>query len=168
LVKNGLFDGGRHKYSFKKVDDGFDSGIIQERHGQKVETGKKVRFTWLSLKHQVHGVKSCNWFMFKWNGYYWHSKGGKWVSQSKFDKYLYPWCPTDEAIMKGIPQDYLGKYVPTTFNGVNVQFPARIGHCADFWYPGWWLPKSGGASKKNIICIVKKWNDRNTWKIVKA
>ena len=168
LVNQGLFDGGRHKYSFKDDEDGFDSGIVHERHGGTVQTGRKVRFTWISLKHKLGGVKSCNWFMFKWNGYYWHSKGGRWVSQAKFDKHIFPYVPSDDAIMKGMPADYLGKYVKTVFNGVEVQFPARVGHCVDFWYPGWWLPKTGGSSKKQIICVVRNWKDKNTWKVVKA
>ena len=168
LVANGLFAGGRHKYAFKNDPTGFDSGIVHERHGGTVETGRKVRFTWLSLRHKHAGVKSCNWFFYKWNGFYWHSKGGRWVSQSKFDKHLFPYLPSDDAIAKGIPQDYLSSFTETMFHGVKVQFPTKIGHCADFWYPGWWLPKTGGSSKKQIICIVRKWEDKNTWKIVKA
>jgi len=168
LEKNGLFDGGRRKFSFKDDDNGFDSGLVHEKHGTVPQTGRKVRFTWISLKHKHAGVKSCNWFFFKWGGYYWHSKGGRWVSQGKFDKHVYPWVPGDDGIMKGIPQAYLEEFRETKFHGINLQFPANIGTCADFWYPGWWLPKTGHSSHKQIICIVRKWRDEKTWKIVKA
>jgi hypothetical protein len=70
--------------------------------------------------------------------------------------------------MKGIPQAYLEEFRETKFHGINLQFPANIGTCADFWYPGWWLPKTGHSSHKQIICIVRKWRDEKTWKIVKA
>ena len=165
LVKNGLFSGGRHKVSFKSDANGFDSSIIQERHGRVEPTGKKVRFAWLSLKHMHGGVKSCNWFFFKWNGFYWHTKGGKWVNTTKFNKYDVPFVPTDDAIMKGIPQDYLGEYVDTPFHNITVPFPAKIGHCADFWYPGWSINK-GGKSSKEVLCVVRRWEDQKTWKVI--
>jgi hypothetical protein len=106
--------------------------------------------------------------MFKWNGFYWHSKGGRWVSRRKFDNREFPYVPSDDAIMKGIPQQYLDRLAEAKFHGIKVQFPAKIGTCADFWYPGWWLPKEGGASKKRVVCVVRDWKDEKTWKTVIA
>jgi len=161
LSKAGLF-ANRRKISLKKDPKGFYKGLIERGGG---ESGPKVRFNWLSLRHKHHGVKSCNWFFYKWNGFYWHSKGGQWVTARKFDPGKFAYKPDDVAMAKGIPARFIKPLVETDFHGVRVQFPLQAATCADYWYPGWWLPKTKrGASRKTAVCAIKDWGNKKTWR----
>ena len=158
----GVFPGFRRKRSLRSAEDGFDIGLMGRR---KVETGTKARFNWLSMRHRPEGIKCCNWFMFRHNGFMWHTKGGYWVKDRKFDKDAWQYSNNDKAIMKGIPEQYLDKFETIEFHKLKIRVPYYIGSCADYWYPGWWLPKSGGASKKKVVCVVGDWLDRKTWHV---
>lgn len=158
----GVYPGYRRRRAVRYDNDGFDIGMLGKR--QK-EVGEKIRFLWLSMRHRIDGVKCCNWFMFRHNGFMWHSKGRHWVKNRKFDQKVWDYETKDASIMKGIPENLLDRFEEVSFHGLKIRVPYKIGSCADYWYPGWWPHKSGGASKKKVICIVKNWLDKNTWKV---
>ena len=123
------------------------------------------RHTWFGIRRQHDHCKFCHWFMFPWNGYFWHSKGGLWVTNRKFNKENWKYKDTDNAIMKGIPLEYLDELIDVDFRGLKIKIPKRFGSCLDFMYPGWRIPRKGGASSKTIIAIVPQWDNQRTWKI---
>ncbi len=122
------------------------------------------RFTWFSLRKRSDHSKFCHWFFFPWSGYYWHTKAGLWVTNKKFDT-KYKFNQEYDALMKGVPQEYIPGLTAIDFNGLAMQVPEKTGACLDFWYPGWYLPKKGGASAKKIVATVKDWHDKRTWKV---
>lgn len=150
----------REKKTFRWDPNGFRISSVLPGN-----SNEPCRFTWFSLRMREGHPKCCNWFWFKWNGYYWHSKGHKWVTPRKFDKEKYGYRIGDAAIMKGIPESYLSDFAEVDFHGLKVQIPAKYGSCLDFWYPGWWLPKTGGASSKKIIAVIDTWKSRKKWKV---
>lgn len=123
---------------------------------------------WFSLgpKSPVseEGIKSCNWFWFKHGGYWWHSKGGLWVSPTKFSKKKTQYTKDDEAIAKGIPLECIEKLVDFSFLGASIKLPDNIGRCLDSWYLGWPVPREG-ASSHQWVMVIEKWDDKNTWRI---
>lgn len=159
LHEKGLFFSRDHK-SFRRVEKGF--GINKIVPGSSNE---QVRFTWFSLRKRINHLKFCHWFFFPWNGYQWHSKSGKWITPRKFDPKLWNYKRTDEAMMKGIPANYIEKLTKYKFHGIKINVPLMVGSCLDFWYPGWLIPRNGGASAKKIGCIVGDWKDKTTWKV---
>lgn len=163
LLKNGMF-GARRRLSFRETSNGF-------KYNQVVAgvNTKEVRFTWFSLRKKVGYPKFCHWFFFPWNGYYWHTKSGKWVNRRKFNFVQWDITPSGMvAVMKGIPADcFDGSMEKIRFYGIDINIPAKYGTCLDFWYPGWRIPKKGGASAKNVVCTVNNWHDQTSW-IVKT
>jgi len=124
-----------------------------------------VRFTWFSLRKEKEYPKFCHWIMVNWNGITWHSKAGLWITKHKFDKRQYNYKDTDEAILKGIPQKYVNDLMEINFYGIKIQIPTLYGACLDFLYPGWLIPSHRGSSSHKIVCIAKKWTDKNTWRV---
>lgn len=161
LQKKGMFFA-RRKWSSIDDENGFYESLIVTK-GQKV--GKKIRFTWFSLRMKKDYPKFCHWFMFPWKGIYWHTKAGRWVKKRKFDPNIWHYDKTTEGIMKGIPEMYLDELITTEFYGLKLQIPKYPRACLDFMYPGWLIPHRGGASSKKIVCIVGKWSDKKTWRI---
>jgi len=168
LHKAGMF-AARHGKSFRKDANGFDkSRYWMVINKQQTQTGKIVRFTWYTLRKRKDRCKFCHWFMFPWGGYYWWSKSGQWVEQRKFRKEKWKYHGNDDAIMLGIPQQYIEELQQINFYGMKVNIPKNKGSVLDWEYPNWLVPRVGGSSKKNVVCIVGKWEDQNTWKIRKA
>ena len=125
-----------------------------------------VRFTWMSYRKRTGRPKFCNWFCFPWNGYMWHTKAGKWVTPRKFDPHVINYEPDDDGIMLGIPLEYINDLQTVTFKGLDLQIPRNSLTCLDYWYPGWIVPRQGGASARKAVCIVKDWLDQRTWKVI--
>lgn len=128
------------------------------------------RYLWLSLGeknvYQAQGCKSCNWFCFEHNNYLWHTKGGLWISQKKFDMSQFNYQKTDQAVCKGLPASYFKEWTKQQFHGITINVPARTGSCCDYWYPGWFLRKNGATSRKRCVMVIGKWRDKKTWRMV--
>lgn len=125
-------------------------------------------YYWFSVgyKNPVadYGCKSCNWFMFSWDKLLIHSKGGRWVNTRKINASA-GYSKEDEAVGLAQPIHTIPKLVTVDFNGVKMQIPSKPGSCCDWWYPGW-CPEGDGASAHNVIVIIPKYSDRNTWRVV--
>ncbi len=161
LEKAGLF-GARKKWSTVKAEDGFQKSLINSNKKE----GPKVRLTWFSLRTQKEYPKFCHWLMFPWNGCYWHTKAGLWVTNRKFSLKRFSYTQKDDAILKGIPETFLKELITVNFYGLNVQIPQNYGSCLDFMYPGWLVPRMKGASAKKIVCVARDWHNRKTWRMV--
>lgn len=139
---------------------------VREKHQVRKDNGRHL---WCTLRRETPpiGTKCCHWFFFEHNGLMWHSKGRSWLNEAKFPPRKYPHTSEDDAIAKGIPAKYLprGKLVEVEFEGGTYNVPVLAGHCVDYLYPGWMVPRKGGASKAQYIMKIGSWKDRNTWKI---
>ena len=142
-----------------------DAGLYKSREEYQYRDDTN-RLLWTSLRgHKAPaGTKCCNWFWQKHKDYYWHSKGLAWVS-NKFPKQVTGHENTDKAIMLGIPETYLSDLVEIDFIGGKYNIPVMYGHCLDWWYPEWIVPKKGGTSARKIHCVVKNWENVSDWKI---
>jgi hypothetical protein len=131
---------------------------------KREDTGKMLWFS-VGYKNQMaeNGTKSCNWFFYSWNGYWWHSKGGKWVNPRKINEKV-GYSMSDQAIALGLPTNCINSLTEVDFGGINVKIPTTPGSCLDVWYPGW-NPKGEGASAHRNIQVVGKWDDENTWRM---
>lgn len=161
LKENELFYA-REKEAFRLDEGGYDTSLLKSR---KSTGSKPGRLAWFSLRKRHNYPKVCHWLMFPWNGYYWHTKSGAWVKDKKFAVNKWNYDGNTCAIMKGIPEQYISKLVSTEFYGLKINIPLNTGSCLDFYYPGWLVPRVGGASAKKIACFVKNWHDKSTWKV---
>ncbi|MGW8324080.1 MAG: hypothetical protein ACWGNI_00160 [Desulfobacterales bacterium] len=143
-----------------------DHGLFFARE-KKVKRKDKDMYTWFSLRKEQDRAKFCHWFGFNWSGYYWWSKGRKWVRASKFDETRWGYSDTDQGIALGIPSDYVKKLIWIKFKGIKIQIPEKYGHVLDWEYPGWPIPQSG-SSRKQVVCIIPKWDTPRDWKIKPA
>lgn len=142
---------------------GWSDGKKTRKIKYRNDTGRVV---WTSVKPDHVATKCCNWFQYPWKDYYWHTKGKAWVREGKFAHHLFQYGKEDDAIMKGVPRRFLERLTETTFEGGKYNIPLLAGSCADFWYPGWMTPRDGGASKKTAVCVVGRWEDEKTWRIL--
>lgn len=120
---------------------------------------------WFSLKEKKHGARCCNWFSFVFKGYLWHSKGKKWINNEKFDIKKFNYDVSYAAIAKGTPAKFYEKFMEISFEGMKFNVPATTGSLLDLWYPGWSIPRKGGASKKDTVLIIKNWDNQKSWRI---
>jgi hypothetical protein len=173
LHKRGMFFS-RRKWSTRKADDGLRFDLVapmRQCQGSGIDLnlcrsdGPKERLTWFSLRRRPENHKICHWLMFKWGGYYWHTKAGKWLNRAKFDPEAIEYLPTDGGLMKGIPEACVEELEAISFHGVRLNIPRNYGRCLDWWYPGWLTPIKGGSSAKTVVCRVVDWLDRSTWKV---
>jgi len=178
---------------FMEHDDDMDIGVLDDRISKEEQTTyirylqeknlfrarekyqhrtDNNRLVWCSLRRSPapRGAKCCHWFWQNWKGYYWHSKGADWadLGKNKFPLAKFPRQEDSEAVMLGVPQDWMGELVPIMFEGIEVNIPLYSGKCVDLWYPSWFTPKQGGASAKAIVATVGSWSDERTWKIIKS
>lgn len=70
-----------------------------------------------------------------------------------------------DAIAKGTPDKYYQSLIEIDFEGFRMNIPTMSGSLLDCWYPGWSVPRKGGASKKDVVCIIKDWEDETTWRL---
>lgn len=166
---------------FLPNDDDIDMNIMPvpqaKRHQYLMEcraagiTGKRLRgpvhinkeYCWFSIgeksiRHQ-HGVKSCNWFWFPHGGYWWHSKGEKWINRQSLH--------AGHKTAKGIPNSVFdGTLTDIEFHGIPIKAPRNIGRCLDAWYGNWIEPR-GGSSAIDTVLVMPKEHDKHTWYIEK-
>jgi hypothetical protein len=121
--------------------------------------------TWFTLRRTPRSAKFCHWAGFNWQGFWWWSKSGKWVRQSKFNANRWGYNNETQAIALGIPSNYLEKLMWIEWNKIKIQIPEKFGHVLDWEYPGWPIPQSG-SSRKQVACIIQQWNNQRTWKII--
>jgi len=154
------------EYAFYRELDA--EGLFENRRRRRTrdDTG---RILWLSLKTETEGCKSCIWFQWPWNGFVWHSKGGRWVSKIGRRKALDIDYEKTKAIAKGIPQDALiCDMVEREFYGVKYNVPVNYGTALDYWYPNWYVPKQGGSSTAEYYLIVEDWSDESKWRMIET
>jgi hypothetical protein len=155
ILADGIPQEQRHQYLMECKK----AGLCENRmRGPAMLEGK---YAWFSIGNKSpyteHGVKSCNWFWFKHGGYWWHSKGSKWIGRKSLsDKH-----PT----AKGIPTSvFTGEFKPVIFGGVEINAPKYLGKCLDWWY-GDWTAERVCSSTINTVLVMPKENDRKTWYI---
>jgi hypothetical protein len=120
---------------------------------------------WFSIK-DGENVRSCNWFFFEWDNFMWHSKGGLWLNEIKFPSNIFPRSEDAQGVMLGAPAEHFKQLTEIDFEGEKFNVPLNAGSLCDFWYPGWAVPRNGGASSKHCCGIINDWEDKNTWKII--
>lgn len=143
-----------------------DHGMFFARE-KKAKRNDKDMYLWFSLRKNENRAKFCHWFGFNHGGYWWWSKGRKWVQPNKFDSARWKYNDTDHGIALGIPSSYVEKLMWIKFRGIRIQVPEKYGHVLDWEYPGWPVPQ-GGSSRKQVVCIIPKWNNPREWKVKTA
>ena len=121
--------------------------------------------TWFTLRMANKRAKFCHWVFMEYQGFYWHTKTGMWLTPAKFDMLKWGWNENTEGLMLGTPAEYLRDKMWIKFKGIKVQIPQNYGSLLDWEYPGWPVPKKGGSSKKQAVCVVDKWKDQRTWRV---
>ena len=119
------------------------------RYRKKVQINPITgRFFWFSLRAFPNHTswKCCHWFNFLYKGYSFHCKG-------------------TNALVKGIPANYLEIGPAVEYLGSEIHIPKYPGACLDFWYPDWATSRSGGNSSKKILLNIPDWQDEETWKL---
>ena len=141
------------------------NGMFEYRRRRKMRYDNN-RLLWISMK-SVHpeqeGVKSCCWFWYPWNGYYWHSKGNRWVTKIGRRRNLPIDHDNTQAIAKGIPQECFDGFMKIKFYGTKYNIPRHYGKCLSYWYGDFMTPRKGGASTTEMLQIVGDWKDEHTW-----
>jgi len=146
-----------------------DAGVMavwprpEQRIRRRPDNGEIL---WFSAKKRSGGVKICNWFFHEWKGYMLHGKGKGWTGDKKFSIQKWPRQKDVEGIALGAPAKYFKELVPMEFEGVKLNVPKLSGSLLDYWYPLWARPKKGGASRKKIVVIIKKFNNPKTWQVI--
>ena len=138
--------------------------FAREKAARRKDNGMAV---WFTLRRSVGRAKFCHWWGFDWQGFWWWSKGRKWVRQGKFNLDRWGYNNETEAMALGIPSEYVGKLMWIKFKGIKIQVPEKYGSVLDWEYPGWPIPQ-GGSSRKQVACIIQKWDTPRSWKIVTA
>ncbi len=140
-------------------------GMFEYRRRRKIrpDTG---RYLWMSLKSELGGCKSCIWFQWPWNGYYWHTKGNRWVTKIGRKRKLDIDFKNTAAITKGVPIGYLSKLSTKKLYGERYNIPYMYGSCLSYWYGDFMTPREGGASSCEMLTIIGKWSDESTWKML--
>jgi len=145
------------------------AGLFEHRKMLPSVRDDNGKFLWFSLGEKnpftEHGVKSCQWFQFEHNGHLWHSKGGKWVDESKFKQKDVNWQAGDAAVCKGIPAAFAKEMVEIDFHGIPVNVPRNLGAYCDFYYPGWPIPKANKSSAHRTMLVIGDWKDQRTWRM---
>lgn len=152
---------------FKIGKQTFPNGLTEKMFRYSNKRDDTDRPLWISIGHRSierdNGVKSCNWWMFKHSGYYWHSKGDRWVTAGKFNQSQIN--NNDKAICLGQPSGTLETFEEVNFHGVAVNMPTNAGACLDWWYPGW-FPGGKGASAKRKVMAIADWKNKSTWRVL--
>ena len=149
----------------------YEHGLCESRFQAPSRRGEGGRALWTSIGHRSikhdNGVKACHWLWFRHGGVAWHSKGGRWVNEAKFNRAQFAYDFSKQALCLGIPESLVANMVTVDFEGVQVQIPSSSGACCDWWYPGW-AKEAGGSSRKRLVMCVGQWEDPKTWTIIKA
>lgn len=135
--------------------------FARKRKARRKDTGKIL---WFTLRRKEERAKFCHWWGFKWHGFWWWSKGSRWVKPNKFNLLKWGCEPSDEAIALGMPVANMKKLMWIKFKGIDVQIPAKYGAVLDWEYPGWPIPQ-GGSSRKQTVCVIPKWDNPRLWRV---
>jgi hypothetical protein len=159
----------------KEQEDAFVRGLQEAKmfeYRRKMEKRTdNGRLLWLSLKssnRHGHGIypgsaKSCIWFFFRYRGFYFHSKGRAWIT--KLGPKLHV-SEDHEAIGKGVGEHLFSNFIERDFCGQKYMIPAMYGTLCDLWYRNWKTPK-GGASREEMVIVIQKWEDEETWRLIR-
>lgn len=142
-----------------------NKGLYRHRERKKIRLDNN-RVLWTSVKWELNGIKTCQWFQQRWNGFYWHSKGNRWISRIGRRLNLPIDYENTQAIMKGIPETYVEELKQVDIWGDKFRIPKMYGSALQFWYDDFMVPAKGKSAEK-ILCIVGKWEDKKTWKVMK-
>lgn len=145
LKKRGLFD-------------------AREKRRYRGDTG---RILWCSLRTDKYPLylKSCIWFMYRWNGYIWHTKGVDWVGKIGVKRELAD-IKTCVAVAKGNTARYYDHLIKKRFYDDDYYIPLEYGSILREWYGNFMIPKEGGCSTLMTACIIHDWSKPNKWEIV--
>jgi len=114
------------------------------------------------MKHGKRDTKCCTWYFQRIDKWYFHGKGKDWVW--KIGARLTPPVPQDyDGVMKGVRASYFDHMVERDFMGLKFYRPVKAASLLDYWYPNWAVPKEGVSSKEDMLLIIPKWKDRNSW-----
>lgn len=187
------YDGPEHYYArgFMEHDGDADMGILADRitpeqrekyfqlckeaglmdvwaepHRRKIRRPDTKEIVWFSVKKKAGSAKMCQWMFWEFKGYYWHGKGKRWVNPHKFSTLLFPRERDTQGLALGAPAKYFKELIEIDFEGIRHHVPLNAGSLMDFWYPGWLVPKKGGASAKKIVLVINDWKDKRTWRIL--
>ena len=135
--------------------------FARKRMVRRKDNGKAL---WFTLRRQEHRAKFCHWFGFTWQDIWWWSKGGRWVRPNKFNVQRWNYDSQDEGIALGIPANIITELMWIKFKDIKVRIPVKFGSVLDWEYPGWPVPQ-GGSSRKNIVCVIPKWENPRSWRV---
>jgi len=135
--------------------------FAREKHFRRPDNKK---YLWFTLRKRQGRAKFCHWWGFNWENFWWWSKGSGWVRQSKFDSRRWEYGSETEGIALGLPSKLMEKLMWIKFKGIKMQVPEKYGSVLDWEYPAWPVPQSG-SSRKQVVCVIEKWNNTRTWKI---
>jgi hypothetical protein len=121
--------------------------------------------TWFTLRRNAKRAKFCHWCGFSHQGFWFWCKVGLWLTTQKFSRQRWGWNENTQGIMLGIPADYIREKMWIDFRGIKIQIPKHYGSVLDWEYPGWPVPKKGGSSKKQVVCIVDDWTNPKKWRV---
>lgn len=158
---------GKEVKELKRLEEYKNEGLFFARKKWMIRKDTN-RYVWFSLRKRSDYPKFCHWMFYNHNNYAWHTKGKAWISEKKFKSDNYGYDTSYDAIMKGIPAQYIETLHTIDFYGIKINIPFMVGSCLDEWYPGWRVPMKGGSSLKRYICIVKDWNTPKKWKTKKC
>lgn len=147
----------RHQYLMECKN----AGLCENRMRGPISIDGK--YCWFSIGPKSpfteNGVKACNWFWFKHGGFWWHSKGSKWIGRRELS--------ATDITAKGIPETvFKGGLKKVIFNGIEVQIPDPLGSVLDWWYPGW-VTRKKEASAISVVLNIPDQMDKRKWFITK-
>ena len=138
-------------------------GFYNYRHKLR-RRGDTGRILWSSGKMHKNGTKTCIWFQQRHKGFYWHGKGKDWVET--IGMRLKPQLDQSyQCVLKGVPEHCLWPLREIKFYGNTWKVPFAIGEALDLWYPGWLIPKKGGASRAEHLLIIPEFRKPEKWSI---
>lgn len=131
------------------------------------------RALWWSIRSELHGCKNCIWFMFPWKNHLYHCKGHRWLKKIGQRPEVLKALPNEislkdcSSFAKGNSVDAYETLIQVKFLGGKFRIPAGYGKLLDEYYPGWAIPKKGGASARHRLVLIKDWGDQNQWLVIK-
>lgn len=129
------------------------------------------RALWWSCRSELHGCKSCIWFVFRWRNHVYHCKGKRWLRKIGNKPEVAELIPNGKlndymTIMKGNSAECFSSMREIKFLDGRFNIPIGAGQLLDEYYPNWAVPKQGGASSRYRLVIIGDWSRENTWQVL--